>query len=157
MRSNRTKMQGFMRRTAPDIETIQQPVQGLAIDNHRLAADIARPFEALLLKPLVPEAKAVLLPVQNLDLVARAVDKNIQCWCEGIQPQGRLHQRRQAIDRLPKIHWLCAKIDLGDITCRAYHACDASVPSSCASQPVSGSDSNRRVTAPAVSTSAACS
>ena len=69
-------MQRFMRLCCPQIEAFEQPLELLHREYAgRLARVGHRPGEALGLEPLVPEAEAVAVPVQRLELVAAAVDE----------------------------------------------------------------------------------
>ena len=78
-------MQRFMRFCSPQIEAFEQPLELL----HRqhaggLAGLDGRPRKALGFEPFVPEAEAVAVPVQRLELVAAAVDEQVQRVAERV-------------------------------------------------------------------------
>ena len=72
-------MQCLMRFVAPQIKAVEQPVELLRREAHRLAAEVARPLETFAFEALVPQAKAVPLPIQDAQFGAVTVDKHIQC------------------------------------------------------------------------------
>jgi len=65
-----------MRTVAPEIKTVEQPVQLLDAEDNRLVRGIGRRFEALGLQAFEPKAEAVALPVQDLHAVAGFVEKD---------------------------------------------------------------------------------
>jgi hypothetical protein len=65
-------MQLFMRFHTHHLVAIQQPVQLLTGQRNHITFNFAGPFEARPLQPLLPQTKAVALPVQDLDLCAES-------------------------------------------------------------------------------------
>ena len=62
---------------------------------------------------LLPQAKAVALPVQDLDLVALAVAEHKQLLGKRIVLQGLFDQNRQSVDAFAKVDNIPAQIDSG--------------------------------------------
>ena len=78
----------------PQIEAFEQPLELLHRERAGGLARIGRrPGEALGFEPLVPEAEAVAVPVQRLELVATAVDEQVQRVAERARGGGRLGER----------------------------------------------------------------
>jgi len=61
---------------APQIKTIEQPVQLLDRQHDGFVGVIGRRFEAFGFKALEPKEKAVGFPIQNLYLIAEFVEKD---------------------------------------------------------------------------------
>jgi len=87
-----------MRLIAPQVKTIEQPVELFTVQCEGWGINAGWPLEALLLQAFVPQHKAILLPQQDFDLVTTAIDKHVQCDIEGVQPQGLFHKQRQTGD-----------------------------------------------------------
>jgi len=85
-------VQSFVCLHAQDIVTIQQPVQLLTSQAYDLIECLAGPFKPVPLQALLPQAKAIALPVQDLDLVTLAVAEHEQVLGEWIQCQGAFDQ-----------------------------------------------------------------
>jgi len=64
----------------------------------------------LFVELLVPKAKAVALPVQQLDPVTFAVREHVQCVREGVQSEGLLHHHRESGTILKKFAWTVRKV-----------------------------------------------
>ena len=93
------------------IIAIQQPVQLLTGQRDHLAANLAGPLEARPLQALLPQTKAVALPVQDLHLVTLAVAEHKQLFGKRIVLQGRFNQDCQAVDTLAEVDNIPAQID----------------------------------------------
>ena len=102
-----------MRLHAHYIIAIQQPVQLLPGQGDHLIVNLPRPFEASSFQTLLPQAKAVALPVQDLDLVALAVAEHKQLLGKRIVLQGLFDQDRQSVDAFAKVDNIPAQIDSG--------------------------------------------
>ncbi len=87
-------MQTLMRFLIKDIKTIQQPVQGFAVEHDCVTGKIFWPPKTILLMALVPEAKAVLFPVKDFDLIVLPIAKDKQRLSERVQLELELDHRR---------------------------------------------------------------
>ena len=96
----------------PDIQPLQKPIELPGIQLEHLIPTLG-PGEMMLLQALVPQAKPVAVPVQNLDHVALAVAKGKQVTRERIQRQFVLHQNRKPVDRLSHVGAAHRQIDPG--------------------------------------------
>ncbi len=65
-----------MRTVAPQIKSIQQPIQFLNRQHNGFVDIIWRDFETLGLETLEPKAEAVTLPIQNLHSIPGFVEKD---------------------------------------------------------------------------------
>src|ERR1035437_711764 len=138
-----------MRLISPQIEALQQPFEFLHADRLRGRASIARPRKFLRFQSLVPQAKAIAVPVQRLDLVALAIDENVQGAAEWVQLQFLLNQRGEATDRFPEIDRLPAQIDLFDVAAGMHQRAPCAARPSAASHSGAGSsDSSIRMPDP---------
>ena len=80
-----------------NVQTRQQPLQ-LALVNGNNFINRLRPFEPILFQTLLPEAKTIAIPIQDLDDAAESIAENEQVAGERVQVQGLLHQDGQAVD-----------------------------------------------------------
>ena len=87
---------------------------GITIHMHRGQRDghIRVGIEALGFQALEPQAEAIALPVENLDLAAGAIEEHEQHRVEHLHLDVQLDQRRQAIDGFTKVDGLGVEIDL---------------------------------------------
>jgi len=93
------------------IIAVQQPVQLLTGQRNHFTCNLARPLEARPLQALLPQTKAVALPVQDLYLVTLAVAEHKQLIGKRIVLQGRFDQDCQAVDTLAEVDNIPAQID----------------------------------------------
>ena len=85
-----------MRFQAANIIAIQQPVQLLPCQRHDNLGILFWPEETLLFQALLPQAKAITLPIQNLDAGTLPVAEHEQGFGKGVLLQLALDQRCQA-------------------------------------------------------------
>ena len=90
-------MQRIVRTVLPDIESLQQPVQLSALQAEHLVLTLG-PNKPVPLQPLLPEAKTVAVPVEDLDHIPAAVAEGKQVPGERIQRQVHLHQQAKTVD-----------------------------------------------------------
>lgn len=81
-----------MRTVAPQIKTIDQPVQLLNRQHDGFVGLIGRCFEAFGFKAFEPKAKAVAFPILNLHPIAGFVEKDEKYRIEHHHFDIRLHQ-----------------------------------------------------------------
>jgi hypothetical protein len=94
------------------IQTLQKPAQLPGIDlNYLLPA--LRPNKHMLFQTLLPQAKSIAVPVQNLDHIAAAVAKNKQVAGKRVLLQTVLDQNRQPIDGFSHVRAAYCQIDSG--------------------------------------------
>ena len=61
---------------APEVKSVQQPVQLLGAQHDGLVGSIERCFEPFALQVLEPKTEAVELPIQDFDPVAMVIQKD---------------------------------------------------------------------------------
>ena len=83
-------------------DSLQYQLQAGPVQRHLVTA-IGAVMEPALLQPLRPDAVSAPVKVQHLDVGPLPVDEHEQMSTEGILPESVLHQRRQAVERLPHI------------------------------------------------------
>ena len=71
-------MQRLVRYIFPQIEAFKQPSKLLQTDAAGELVGVLWPGKLVTLQALLPQAKTIAVPVQRLDLVARAVGEDIQ-------------------------------------------------------------------------------
>ncbi len=91
-------------------KSIQQPAQLTAGDRYRLSI-AGWPLERPAFKTAVEEPEAVMLPVQDLELVAVTIAEHEQARGEGIKPESFLHERRQTVNGFSQIGEAACQID----------------------------------------------
>ena len=106
---------------ARDIVAVEQPVQLLGGECDDLLTGLARPVKARFLQALLPQAKAIRLPIEHLNLVASAVAKNVELFCEGVHSQSVFHQDSQAIDAAAEVDWIPTEIHCRDVIGGPHH------------------------------------
>jgi len=79
------------------IQPIQKPLKFLFADHDHFFGTPG-PLEPVLLQSFVPEAKAVFIPVKNLDHVTFPIAEHKQVAGKGILAKMLLHHDRQSID-----------------------------------------------------------
>lgn len=100
---NHTRVLQLLQRLyGPKIQTLQNEAQFPGTYFHDLIS-ILRPFEAVLLKPFLPETKAVAVPIQNLEYGMAVVAEYKQMAGERIEAQGVLHQNGKSVDLLAHV------------------------------------------------------
>jgi len=85
-----------------DVQAFQKPVQLTGIDVQNLTFGL-RPDEPVFFQTLLPQAKSVAVPIQNLDHVAPTIAKHEQVSGERIEFQPILDQNRQPVNCLSHI------------------------------------------------------
>jgi len=96
----------------PQIEAFEQPAELLQTDGSGELVGVLWPDEFVALQALLPQAEAVAMPVQRLDLVARSIGKNVQSAGKRAQAQFQLHEHRKTIYALSEINGLATQVDL---------------------------------------------
>jgi hypothetical protein len=92
-----------MRAVAPEVETVEQPVQFLGAQRNGLVGGIRRCFETLGIQVLEPKSEAVVLPIQNLHPVAGLVKKNKKHRIQYRHLYVKLDQRGEAVDGFSEV------------------------------------------------------
>ena len=87
------------------------------------------PFEAMLFKTLVPQAKFIMIPIQDLDDGALSVAKHEQISGKRVELHGLLHQDGKPVDGLVHIGAAHCRKDITGKGCTDH--CDRTVFSSC--------------------------
>ena len=100
----------------PQIEALDQPFYFSRIDGDGQTRGIkCGPGELVGLKTLVPEAKAVAMPVQDLQPVKAPVDEGVQRLIERTHAELLLHDGRERADGLPEVDACPAQEDGLDV------------------------------------------
>ena len=125
-----------MRALRPQVKAFEQPLQFLESQCVSWRCRDGRwPGEAFLLQPLVPQAEAIAVPVQGLDLIAAAVDEHVQSGAERVQSQFLLDQRCQPVDGFAKVDRSAVQIDCVNLAAGMHQrACPVNARHSAASQ-----------------------
>ena len=87
---------------AGKIQPGEQPAQLLDADGNNILG-CCGPFETMLFKPLGPQAKTIVVPVQDFDDRALPIAKNKQVARKGIKIHGLLDQDGKTVDGLAHI------------------------------------------------------
>jgi len=95
-----------MRTVAPEIKTVEQPVQFLNRQHDGFVGSIGRGFETLELQALEPKAEAVALPIEDFHPITGAIQKNKKHRIEYRYLDIQLDQGRETVDGFSKIHGL---------------------------------------------------
>lgn len=77
-------------------QLLKWPTEILDIQRDGVDAMTHRTLNRLFFKPLLPDAEAVFLQIENLDLVAVVIDEHKQHGLKRIERQLLFHQQRQA-------------------------------------------------------------
>jgi len=83
---------------APEVKTIQQPVQFLNGQHDGLVSDVGRCFETFGLQALKPEAKTVALPVEYFHSITGAIQEDEEYRVEHCDFDIQFDQSGQAVD-----------------------------------------------------------
>lgn len=102
-----------MKGCSEDIEAIEELVQVFRIERDNLTDRRCRLGKAILLEALEPQAESIPVPPEDLDAILTAVREHEQRLAQWVERHGRLHEDREAIDLLAKVHRRAVKIDLG--------------------------------------------
>ncbi len=89
-----------------DIQPLQKPAQLPRIDLYDLLPTLW-PSEKMLFQTLVPQAKSVSVPVQDLNHIAATVAKDKQMTGERVQIHLIFYQNRQTVDGQLRVQNLC--------------------------------------------------
>ena len=98
----------------PQIKALHQPAELLQTDAAGDLVCVRWPDKLVTLQALLPQAESVAVPVQRLDLVARAVGKNVQGAGKGTQAQLKFHEHREAVDALSEVNRFATQVHLID-------------------------------------------
>ena len=112
-----------MRAVAPEVETVEQPVQFLDCQDNRLVAGFGRCFESLGLQALEPKAEAVAFPIQNLHAVSGLVEENEKHRVEHGDLDIQFDQRGQTINGFSEVHGLAVEIDFSTLASGRIMSC----------------------------------
>ena len=123
-------MKRFVRTVLPNIESLQQPVQLSALQTEHLVLTLG-PNKPVPLQPLLPEAKTVAVPVEDLDHIPAAVAEGKQVPGEWIQRQVHLHQQAKTVDGLSHVGGTHREEDLQVL--RNHHWIPRSAATTCRS------------------------
>ena len=82
----------------PQIEAFEQPLELLRGELVCYCLAIAQPNDFLRFKALKPQAEIIPVPVQHHDLVALAIDEDVQGLAEWIAAELLLNKYREPID-----------------------------------------------------------
>src|SRR5690606_19769947 len=116
-----TRPQYLVRTVAPQVKTVQHPVQLLGGQLDGIIADIWRCFEALGLQALEPEAEAVAFPVQDLYPVAGPIQEHKQYGVEHGSIDVQLDQGCHGVDGLSEVRPLAAQLYSSRLGARTHH------------------------------------
>ncbi|WP_437180832.1 hypothetical protein [Pseudomonas mandelii] len=118
---DKSRCQNLMWTVAPQIKTIEQPVQFLDRQHDGFVGVIGRCFEAFGFKAFEPKAKAVAFPVQNLHAVSGLVEKNEKHRVKHGDLDVQFDQRGQAINGFSEVHGFGVEIDFFDFGIGTHH------------------------------------
>src|SRR5690554_1543731 len=116
-----TRPQDLVRAVAPQVKTVQHPVQLLGGQLDGIIADIWRCFETLGLQALEPEAEAVAFPVEDLYPVAGPIQKHKPYGVEHGSLDVQLDRGSQAVNGLSEVHRLGVQVDFFHFGARTHH------------------------------------
>src|SRR5690606_5968594 len=106
------RRQYLVRAVTPQVDAVEQPVQFVDRQFDGFVTRIGFGLEALGFQSLEPQAEAIALPVENLDLAAGASEEHEQHRVEHLHLDVQLDQRRQAIDGFAEVDRLGIQINL---------------------------------------------
>jgi hypothetical protein len=105
----------------PQVDAIKQPVQFVDRQLDGLIPGIGLGLEALGFQALEPQAEAVALPVEDLDLAEVAVEKHEQHRIEHFHFDVQLDQGGQAVDGFAEVDGLGVEVDLLHLGVGTHH------------------------------------
>lgn len=79
-----------------DIQALEDKAQLPCSDLHNFIS-ILRPFDTVLLKPFLPKAETVSVPVQDLEYCPAPIAEYKEVAGKGVECQGAFHQNREAV------------------------------------------------------------
>src|SRR5690606_38795891 len=106
------RRQYLVRAITPQVDAVEQPVQLIDRQLNGLVTGIGFGLEALGFQTLEPQAEAIALPVENLDLAAGAIEEHEQHRVEHFHLDVQLDQRSQSVDGFAEVDGLWVEIDL---------------------------------------------
>src|SRR5690606_22278483 len=115
------RRQYLVRAVTPQVDAVEQPVQFVDRQFDGFVTRIGFGLEALGFQSLEPQAEAIALPVENLDLAAGAIEEHEQHRVEHLHLDVQLDQRRQAIDGFAEVDRLGIQINLLDLGVGTHH------------------------------------
>src|SRR5690606_36656897 len=115
------------------VNSVEQPVQFVNRQLDGLVAGIGLGLEALGFQTLEPQAETVALPVENLDLAARAIEEHEQHRVEHFYFDVQLDQGCQAVDGFAEVDGLWVEVDLLHLGIGTHHGMNSSENGSSAS------------------------
>ena len=110
-----------MRPVAPEVKTVEQPVQLLNAEYDHIVGDVRRGFEPLGFEALEPETEAVALPIKYFYPITRAIEKDEKHWIEHGYLDIQLDQGGQAVDGFSEVDGLGVEIDFFDFGVGSHH------------------------------------
>jgi len=121
-------MKCFVATIVPDVNSLQKPVQLAALQAEYLLLTLG-PDKPMALQPLLPEAKTVTVPIEDLDHAPAAVAERKQMSGERIQRHVHLYQEAKTVDRLSHIGGAHREEDAQVL--REYHLIPRSAVTTC--------------------------
>ena len=110
-----------MRAVAPEVKTVEQPVQLLDAEDNRYVRVIGGCFETLGFQALEPKTEAVAFPIQYLDPVAGFVEKDEKHRIEDRHFYIQFDQCRETVDGFSEVDWLGVEIHFFDFGVGTHH------------------------------------
>ena len=106
---------------APEVKTIQQPVQLLHAQHDSFIAKFRRCFETLGLQALEPKTKAVALPIKDFHSITVAIQKNEQHGIEYRDLDIQFDEGGQAVDGFSEVHGFGVQINFFHFCVGSHH------------------------------------
>lgn len=128
-----TRRQYLVRTVAPQVDAVEQPVQLIDRQLDGLVAGIGLGLEAFGFQTLEPQAEAIALPVEDLDLTAGAVEEHEQHGVEHFHLDVQLDQSGQAVDGFAEIDGFWVEVDLLHLGVGTHHGMNSGENGSSAS------------------------
>src|SRR5690606_37637775 len=118
---NETRRQDAVRAVAPQVNAVEQPVQFIDRQLDGRVPGIGLGLETLGLQPLEPQADAVALPVEDLHLIARAVEDLELHRFDQLLFYIQRDRGGQAVDGFAGVDGLGIEVDLLDLGVGTHH------------------------------------
>lgn len=96
-------------------QAVEQPAQLTPGNLARDGAVIQRPTKAATLQATVIEPEAVVLPVQDLQLISFPIAEDEQGWRKGVQVEPLFNQNSKTVDGLAHVRSATGQVDLVDL------------------------------------------
>ncbi len=106
---------------APQVKTVEQPVQFLDVQDDGFVGGVGRGFETLGFQALEPKTEAVALPIEDFHSVTGAIQKNEKYRVEDRHLDIQLDQGGQAVDGLSEVHGFGVEVDFFDFGVGTHH------------------------------------